>query len=176
MQPFATPSAWDTRTCLAFNHLNRSRTWGRIFAIVSRLGDGVFWYGLMIMLPIVDGWTGAAHSIRMAITGLICTGLYLFLKRHIRRSRPCDTVAVHRTVEPLDRFSFPSGHTLHGVAFTLMACLPYPWLAPVLIPFTLLIACSRLVLGLHYPTDVLWGALLGCLLGGLSNICVSPFT
>lgn len=171
MQPFATPSTWDTRTCQALNHLNRSPAWGRFFAIVSRLGDGVFWYCLMAALPLIDGWTGAAHAGRMALTGLIGTAIYLRLKAIIRRTRPCDTVDVYRTIEPLDRFSFPSGHTLHGVSFTLMVCAPYPWLASALVPFAILVACSRLVLGLHYPTDVLWGGIIGGILGLLSNAC-----
>jgi undecaprenyl-diphosphatase len=61
----------------------------------------------------------------------------------------------------LDTFSFPSGHTLHAVAFTLVACSYYPGLTAVLMPFTLLTAASRVVLGLHYPSDVLAGAAIG---------------
>ncbi|HEV7631790.1 MAG TPA: phosphatase PAP2 family protein, partial [Steroidobacteraceae bacterium] len=62
---------------------------------------------------------------------------------------------------PLDRFSFPSGHTLHAVSFTLIASMAFPLLALLLVPLALLIALSRVVLGLHYPSDVLAGALLG---------------
>jgi undecaprenyl-diphosphatase len=173
MQPFATPSLWDTRTCLAFNHLSRSRAWGRFFAVISRLGDGVFWYCLMGLLPLADGWAGLGHSLRLAVTGALGTAIYLGLKKGIRRARPCDCHEVHRTVEPLDRFSFPSGHTLHAVAFSLMICQTYPWLWPLLLPFTILVACSRLVLGLHYPTDVLWGATIGSLLAIISNSLAS---
>lgn len=66
---------------------------------------------------------------------------------------------------PLDRYSFPSGHTLHAVCFTGIACAYQPLFAWVLVPFALLVALSRLVLGLHYPSDVLAGALIG---GGLA--------
>lgn len=62
---------------------------------------------------------------------------------------------------PLDRFSFPSGHTLHAVVFSLVATAYYPALGWLVWPFTALVALSRLVLGLHYVSDVLVGALLG---------------
>jgi undecaprenyl-diphosphatase len=71
---------------------------------------------------------------------------------------------------PLDRYSFPSGHTLHAVSFTWQAVAHFPQLAWILIPLALLIALSRVVLGLHYPTDVIAGAAVGALLaaGGLA--------
>jgi undecaprenyl-diphosphatase len=47
------------------------------------------------------------------------------------------------------------------VCFTLIAVCGFPYLAPVLVPFALLVALSRVVLGLHYPSDVLVGALIG---------------
>ena len=62
---------------------------------------------------------------------------------------------------PLDVFSFPSGHTLQAVLFTIMLGSQVPMMLWLLLPFTLLIALSRLVLGLHYPTDVLVGACIG---------------
>ena len=64
----------------------------------------------------------------------------------------------------MDLYSFPSGHTLHAVAFTLVALTYYPHLAWLLIPFASLVAMSRVILGLHYPSDVFAGALIGALL------------
>jgi undecaprenyl-diphosphatase len=169
MSLFATPASWDANACRRFNRVNRLRPLGRFFAMASRLGDGVFWYTLMLMLPVFDGWSGAMVAGRMLLTGGMGTVIYLLLKNQIQRSRPCDTFELHRTVEPLDQFSFPSGHTLHACSFTLMAGAAYPALLPVLIVFTAMVACSRLVLGLHYPTDVIWGAGIGSLLAMLSN-------
>ena len=65
---------------------------------------------------------------------------------------------------PLDRYSFPSGHTLHAVAFTWQAVANFPELAWVLVPLASLIAASRVVLGLHYPSDVLAGGAIGAAL------------
>jgi undecaprenyl-diphosphatase len=73
---------------------------------------------------------------------------------------------------PLDHFSFPSGHTLHAMAFSLVALFYYPHLAWLLLPFTLLVALSRVVLGLHYPSDVMAGAALGVLIAEASFLLV----
>jgi undecaprenyl-diphosphatase len=68
----------------------------------------------------------------------------------------------------LDRFSFPSGHTLHAVGFSLVACSYYPGLEILLWLFTLLTGVSRVALGLHYPSDVVAGGALGALIAGAS--------
>ena len=65
---------------------------------------------------------------------------------------------------PLDRYSFPSGHTLHAVCFTWQAVAHFPELAWVLVAAATLIALSRVILGLHYPTDVVAGGTIGALL------------
>jgi len=88
--------------------------------------------------------------------------LYRGLKNVLVRERPYMThAAIVCAGRPLDRFSFPSGHTLHAVSFTVIICAALPWAALVLVPAALLIALSRMVLGLHYPTDVVAGGLLG---------------
>jgi undecaprenyl-diphosphatase len=95
--------------------------------------------------------------------------LYRVLKRWTRRPRPfrpCPGVIAH--VPPLDEFSFPSGHTLQAVAFTVVAVAHYPILAPFLIGFAALVGASRVVLGLHYPSDVLAATVIGAGLGTLS--------
>ncbi len=74
--------------------------------------------------------------------------------------------------DPLDPFSFPSGHTLHALCFTSIVTAPFPALAPLLVPFTFLVALSRVVLGLHYPSDVLAGAVLGSAVAGAALIAV----
>ena len=78
---------------------------------------------------------------------------------------------INRAAAPLDRYSFPSGHTLHAVSFTWQACAHFPELAWVLLPLAALIAGSRVVLGLHYPSDVLAGAAVGAALAELGLAC-----
>ena len=103
----------------------------------------------------------------MATSAAAGLPLYKLLKRGTARPRPCMTAGsgLRALVPALDTHSFPSGHTLHAVAFTLVLVPHYPPLAWALVPFTLLVALSRVVLGLHYPSDVLAGAALGALLG-----------
>jgi undecaprenyl-diphosphatase len=132
------------------------------FATVSRLGDGVFWYSLMAVLPIVGGWRGAVASVHLAATGLVALAAYRLLKHRIRRPRPCAAGrGIIARVPSLDQFSFPSGHTLHAVAFSAIACAWYPSLVLLLVPFSVLVALSRVVLGLHYPSDVAAAVVIG---------------
>jgi undecaprenyl-diphosphatase len=151
--------------------LNRGASFAfprRLFRIASRLGDGIIWYVLLAVLPLLYGAAGIKPAIIMALTGALGVALYKLLKRVFVRERPFIT---HSTIDlamaPLDRYSFPSGHTLHAVSFAWQATAFFPELGWVLVPLAALIASSRVVLGLHYPTDVLAGAAIGASLATL---------
>lgn len=153
---------WELTCCLRFQQVVRHRRAIRLFALVSRLGDGVFWYSLMAALLLTQGAAAAPVVGRMLLAGAACLGLYKWLKARTTRSRPCARDRqIQPRVAPLDEYSFPSGHTLHAVSFTLIAVYHYPALGWLLLPFAALVALSRIVLGLHYPSDVLAGAVLG---------------
>lgn len=154
-------NAWDRAASRHCNRINHHRT-GELFALVSRLGDGWVWFALMAVLPLIHGGEALAVTLVMLATGALATVIYKLIKRSTHRVRPCEsTPDLILTVAPLDRFSFPSGHTLHAVCFTVIACSAFPGWAWALVPFTVLVALSRLVLGLHYLSDVLVGALIG---------------
>ncbi|UNK41408.1 phosphatase PAP2 family protein [Luteimonas sp. S4-F44] len=159
----------DVGWCLRANRAC-TRLWlRRGFATVSRLGDGVFWYGLMTALVVLDRLDGALAAAHMAATGAVALLLYRRLKRWTRRPRPfAADVRIRAWVAPLDEFSFPSGHTLHAVAFSTVAIAHYPVLAWLLVPFAAAVAASRVVLGLHYPSDVLAATAIGGALGAVS--------
>lgn len=139
----------------------------------SRLGDGVIWYALMLALPFLYPERGLAVAGVMLATGAAGLALYKILKRTFVRERPFIRHAgISLAGAPLDRYSFPSGHTLHAVAFTWQAVAAFPETGFVLVPLAMAIAASRVVLGLHYPTDVLVGALIGAASGALGAALV----
>jgi undecaprenyl-diphosphatase len=153
--------------------LNRGASFAvprRVFQIASRLGDGLAWYALILVLPLIYGRPAAQPALVMALTGALGVLMYALLKRMFVRERPFIThAAIDRAAAPLDRYSFPSGHTLHAVSFTWQACAHFPELAWVLVPLAALIAGSRVVLGLHYPSDVVAGAAIGAALAALGT-------
>jgi len=148
--------------CLWFNRACRYPGVRAGFAIVSWLGDGKFWYALILLLPLLYGAAGLEAAVTMIVNGLAGTLIYKVIKEKTGRLRPCNA---NRTIAagtaPLDFYSFPSGHTLHAVSFTVIAVSHFPHLAGLLAPFATLVALSRVILGLHYPTDVIMGALIG---------------
>lgn len=161
----------DAGWCLRANRWGEGTGVRRFFASISRLGDGMFWYVLMAALIVFDGMAGLAASAHLAITGVIALLLYKLLKRWTRRPRPfASDVRIRAWVAPLDEFSFPSGHTLHAVAFSIVAIAHYPALAFLLAPFSVCVAVSRVVLGLHYPSDVLAALAIG---SGLATLSLS---
>jgi undecaprenyl-diphosphatase len=154
--------AREVRWCYSLNRWGGRPRVTRLFAVVSRLGDGYVWYALIALLPLFGGELGLVAALHLSALALINVALYRTLKRWTRRPRPFRRhEGIVAWVAPLDEFSFPSGHTLHAVSFTLVACWYIPWLAVVLVPFAVLVALSRVVLGLHYPTDVFAATVIG---------------
>jgi undecaprenyl-diphosphatase len=169
---FRRVDAFEYAWCLRLNRGCQQRRLVRdLFAAVSKLGDGVFWYLLIVVLPAIYGERAALPSLRMAIAGIVGLLLYKYLKSRLVRERPYISLAgIVPGTPALDRYSFPSGHTLHAVSFTMLAIQSFPELGWLLIPFASLVAASRVVLGLHYPSDVAAGAIVGATLALLSMV------
>jgi undecaprenyl-diphosphatase len=173
-QLFRRIDAVEFAWCLKLNRTCSHRAVRNLFAVVSRLGDGVFWYALILLLPVIYGEMGLKPAIRMAIVALLGVAIYKCLKSRLVRERPYISFsAINAETRALDRYSFPSGHTLHAVSLTILAVASFPTLAWLLVPFSGLVAASRVVLGLHYPSDVAAGAVIGTTLA-VAGMLLSP--
>jgi undecaprenyl-diphosphatase len=171
---FARFDAAELKVCHYLNRSSRSSAIRQSFRAVSWLGDGWIWYAVMLALPLAHGVAGLEAALHLAATGAIGVLFYKLIKNRAVRERPYIThSAIECASAPLDRYSFPSGHTLHAVCFTLLLTTYLPeWTAP-LVALATLIALSRVILGLHYPTDVAAGAVLGGALG-FGSVLLGP--
>lgn len=162
-------AACDLRVAIALQQAVAQPMLRLVLAGASRLGDGVAWYALLLVLP----FTGAPHAwqcmLQMLCVGTINLVIYRHIKRRIGRQRPfVNCPDIHACARTLDQFSFPSGHTLHAVAFALLLSYHYPAFTAPLWAFAALVAVSRVVLGLHYPSDVLASVAGGLVTAGVA--------
>ena len=152
--------------CLRVNRLSRNPWVQQFFSAISKLGDGWFWGATGILTILVHGIDVMPKVLTVGATAIAGVAIYKGLKQNLVRERPyINHRGIHCGTAPLDRYSFPSGHTLHAVCFTVMFNAIEPLFLAVTLPFAILVAASRIILGLHYPSDVVVGAAIGGLLG-----------
>jgi len=143
--------------------------------IATRAGDGWLWIALALVLLLAGGaprFDALGAAFASMIAGQL---LFLVMKHLIGRERPCATEQhCWARLLPPDRFSFPSGHTITAFAVAVPIGLYYPSLLAGLIFCALSIASSRVLLGLHYLSDVLAGIAIGCMVGLASFSILGP--
>jgi undecaprenyl-diphosphatase len=151
-------------------HRWRAPRWIRIWMLcAARGGDGWIWYA---MGAVVAAFGGPKRFLALgcaALAAALGIALFLILKRRIGRRRPCALLPhCWSNVLPPDRFSFPSGHTITAFAVSVSLIAFYPALAVGLLFCACSIGLSRILLGMHFLTDVLAGAVIGTLIARLS--------
>jgi undecaprenyl-diphosphatase len=159
-------SSGDHRLMRRVNRWTPPR-WMRLWMVAAtRCGDGWLWYSVGLMIALLGG-PMRFYAILAAFTAVgIGIGLFIQLKKVCARKRPC-ALEQHcwATLLPPDQFSFPSGHTITAFAMASSLSTFYPALLSGLLFCAVSIALSRILLGMHFLTDVLAGAALGAGLG-----------
>jgi undecaprenyl-diphosphatase len=143
--------------------------WVRLYVIgATRGGDGWLWYAMGLAIAVLGGKTRFEAVGAAAVSSVLSVLLFVWLKRLTGRRRPCH-IEPHcwATLLPPDQFSFPSGHTMMAFAVAIPLSLFYPTLSIGLLFCALSIAISRILLGMHFLSDVVAGALIGTGLGYL---------
>ena len=148
-------------------HRWRAPRWLRVWMVsATRLGDGWIWYSVGIALLLFGGelrfiaFAAAVSAEAGAVT------LFRLVKNASKRKRPCQLQAhCWSNVLPPDQFSFPSGHSMSAFAIAVPLCIFYPQLQAGLLALSLSIAVSRVILGMHFVSDVVVGSMLGAGLG-----------
>jgi undecaprenyl-diphosphatase len=155
--------------CLRINALSQKIGLRRLFTGVSRLGDWPAYAIVGVPCAALLETAGFAFIVQSLVTAVVGIGIYKVLKNRLVRERPYIThTGIFCAAAPLDRYSFPSGHTMHAVSFAILYSAHVPIMIWIMAPFAVLVAASRVVLGLHYPSDVLVGAALGAALASTS--------
>ena len=132
----------------------------------TRLGDGWLWYSLAAILLLFGGPQRFAAVGAATLAATVGVGVFKLLKMLSHRQRPCQ-LEPHcwSKVLPPDKFSFPSGHTMTAFSIALVISYFYRGVELPVYFFACSIAISRIVLGMHFLSDVLAGAILGIGLG-----------
>ena len=156
----------DNNLMRRFNRWRAPRWFRWWMLLATRAGDGWLWgmIGIAVLLSSDPERFRAIEAAGFAVA----TGIVLFhrLKRMVGRVRPRD-IEPHcwAHIVTRDKFSFPSGHSTTAFAVALSLGSFYPEIMPVLLVLAANVAVSRVVIGMHYLSDVVVGSGMGVLLG-----------
>jgi len=140
----------------------RQRQLTRLSKLISHSADGFYYVLIPLFMLLVD--TTHAQLAFIALTMAFCIErpIYCLLKKGLKRNRPADALPDFNSfITPSDQFSFPSGHTSGAFLCATVAATLIPELFWPAYLWGCLVGASRILLGVHFPTDTLAGALIG---------------
>lgn len=156
-----------------FNHALSAGFLDKFFSILTSVNN---WYIAYVILLGISFFKGGRKG-KLAVAGIILLIVisdqlgYRVLKEFFQRPRPCDVLG--DVITPLGcsgTFSFPSNHALNNFAAAFFFYLLFPKLKWILFTTAALVSISRVYLGLHYPSDIIGGAVIGSALGYFAGI------
>ena len=140
----------------------RQRQLTTLSKLISHSADGFYYLLIPLLILLLDTATAQFAFIALATAFCIERPVYYLLKKGLKRNRPADALPNFDSfITPSDQFSFPSGHTSGAfLSATVVATLIPVLFWPVYL-WACLVGASRILLGVHFPTDTLAGALIG---------------
>ncbi|MBN1521759.1 MAG: phosphatase PAP2 family protein [Candidatus Aureabacteria bacterium] len=131
---------------------------------VSRSADGYIYPFIVILLFLLSWSQLHAFFLSFLVAFAFEIVAYKIIKKTLKRNRPCEEFPhVQMRLFPPDKFSFPSGHTAGAFCMATLLLTYYPILSIPVLTWAAMVGLSRIYLGLHYPSDVLAGIVLGSL-------------
>lgn len=138
--------------------------WSRAARWLSRSGDGPLYVAFGVLCLVLGAAPLREFAVDLLLGLAIEVPLYVLLKQACRRQRPAMALpGVVAAIQPADRFSLPSGHTAAAFVVLTLVVAHAGWPGLLLLPWALAVGASRVILRVHFPGDVLAGALLGML-------------
>lgn len=146
-----------------------SRAIRRAWIAVTHAGSAAVTIGAVIVPVAVGAWPRTA-SWRAALTLALSHGVVQLMKRHVCRARPLHAPIIRCP----DRFSFPSGHAAAALAVAAAYAMAFPAIGVPVVGFALLVGWSRVMLGVHYPGDVIVGQVVAVVTAIAVRVLVPP--